>query len=389
MASTLVELGIAGRLAAGATLRRLTGRVEPEPDRAHFRSQLDALLAKLPAGTVKEARWVELPADEPPWLETPVELAAGEEMTALTCGRVYVAKALDIWVPPSLQLWYRVGEKGPIESATRDSHTLTAHSGGRVYVGNYFPNDWVSPEGETLHGPEVFRGAQGGITILLVVWEGSARDGLEALARSGDVGGSLASEIERLDQGRTAPEDWSYLWHVGEAEIFKPTRSEERSAVDCHTHRDAAILQKEVDFPLTAETRISWSWKVDELPSRLREDTTPTHDYLSLAVEFDNGLDLSYYWSSTLPVEHFYACPLDNWKDKETHLVIRSGPDELGSWLQEDRDLAADYQRTIGQPATRVVRIWFIAVSLFQRRTGRCQYADIRLSDGEQTLTVL
>jgi hypothetical protein len=393
MASTIVELALAGRLASRAALRRLSGRAEAEPDRAAFRSALDELLGSLSPGVVREAHWVDIPADEPPWRDTGIELAPGQQATYFACGRVYVAKALDIWVPPSLQLWTRIGEKGPISSATRDSHTIVADSAGRLYFGNYFPNDWVSREGDTLHGSEAFKGAQGGITILVIVWEGAALDGLQALARQGDVGGAVAGEIERLRQGRTAPEDWNYLWHVGEAEIFKPlNRGEQgggRNGVDCHTHRDAAIIQKEVDFPFTPQTRIAWSWKVDELPSDLREDTTPTHDYLSLAVEFDNGLDLSYYWSSTLPKEHFYACPLENWKDKETHLVIRSGAGELGSWLDEDRNLAEDYDRTIGKPATRIVRIWFIAVSLFQRRTGRCQYADIRLSDGSETLTVL
>jgi len=71
----------------------------------------------------------------------------------------------------------------------------------------------------------------------------------------------------------------------------------------------------------------------------------------------------------------------------------------MGQWQSEDRDLYADYRRAILQRATRgpadaamptrVVRVWFIAVSLFQRNTGRCEYADIRLSNGDETLAVL
>ena len=38
------------------------------------------------------------------------------------------------------------------------------------------------------------------------------------------------------------------------------------------------------------------------LPGLLREDSVPSHDYLSIAVEFENGLDLTYYWSTALPV---------------------------------------------------------------------------------------
>jgi hypothetical protein len=200
-----------------------------------------------------------------------------------------------------------------------------------------------------------------------------------------------------LQQGRTAPDGWHYLWRLGEAEIFRESDLEPPGGgpcISCHTHRDVGILQHDIDIALTPETRLAWQRKVDELPSRLREDTTPTHDYLSLAVEFDNGLDLSYYWSASLAPETWYACPLENWKDKETHLVIRSGHADLGRWHPEERNVYDDYHRTIapralGRPAARITRIWFIAVSLFQRNTGRCHYAEIRVSNAAEAATVL
>jgi hypothetical protein len=40
------------------------------------------------------------------------------------------------------------------------------------------------------------------------------------------------------------------------------------------------------------------------------EDTLPTHDYLSVAVEFENGQDLSYFWSAALPPESNFRCPI-------------------------------------------------------------------------------
>jgi hypothetical protein len=128
---------------------------------------------------------------------------------------------------------------------------------------------------------------------------------------------------------------------------------------------------------------------VDELPVDLAEDTLPSHDYLSIAVEFDDGRDLTYYWSAALPEGTVYRCPLPTWKDKETHVVVRSGPRELGRWLAEQRDLHADYARFIGGPARAVVRVWLIANSLFQRGHGRCEYASIRLITNGRTHEVL
>jgi hypothetical protein len=84
-----------------------------------------------------------------------------------------------------------------------------------------------------------------------------------------------------------------------------------------------------------------------------------------------------------------YRCPLPNWKARETHVVVRSGRSGLGQWLDEERDLHADYTSIIGGPAREVVRVWLIAISLLQRGHGRCEYASIRLVSNEQDLQVL
>ena len=39
----------------------------------------------------------------------------------------------------------------------------------------------------------------------------------------------------------------------------------------------------------TSVPRLSWRWIVEELPSRLPEDQLTSHDYLSIAAEFDDG----------------------------------------------------------------------------------------------------
>ena len=142
-------------------------------------------------------------------------------------------------------------------------------------------------------------------------------------------------------------------------------------------------------MPLRPGLELRWRWKVDELPIDLAEDTLPSHDYVSIAVEFDDGQDITYYWSAELPEGTVYRCPIPTWAHRETHVVVRSGSKELGRWLDEERDVYADYRRILGGPAREVVRVWLIANSLFQRGHGRCQYASIRLTDNERTLEVL
>jgi hypothetical protein len=128
---------------------------------------------------------------------------------------------------------------------------------------------------------------------------------------------------------------------------------------------------------------LEWRWRVDRLPSSLPEHVQPTHDYLSIAVEYDNGQDLTYYWSAALPPDTVYKCPLPWWSTRETHWVVRCGMRELGNWLSESRRLKPDYEQAIGGalPA-KIVRVWLIANSVFQRGHGEARFCDIALVSG-------
>lgn len=386
------ELAIAARLAARSVRRRLSGATPPAPTDAEFRATLEPWLAALPAGLARGHAFHWLPATQPPWHDTGIDLEPGESVTVLADGRVFLSRALDIWVGPSFQLWCRVGECGPVFRGTRATNTFTAHEGGRLWLASYFPGEWADPSGRIGTPASEYAKVSGGLSVLTLRWpRGSDVHSLfRDFARDTRVPGLVLAEAERFDQPVSTPDSWDYLWFVGPGEIFRPTLAPDgRQAIDCHTYCDAGILRREARMPLGPGTRLSWSWRVAELPIDLAEDTLPSHDYVSIAVEFDDGRDITYYWSATLPEGTVYRCPIPAWQDRETHVVIRSGPRNLGQWLDEERDLYADYTRILGGHACEVVRVWLIANSLFQRGHGRCEYASIRLITNERTLEVL
>ena len=386
------ELAIAARLAVRGLRRRLSGRVPPPASDREFRATLEPWLAGLPAGLAVGHTFHRLPATRPPWHDTGIDLAPGDPVTVLADGRVFLSRALDIWVGPAFQLWYRIGEGGPVFRGTRATHTFTAREHGRLWLASYFPGEWADPSGRLGTPVEDYARVSGGLSAVVLRWKPGTdvHDLFRDFARDTRVPGLVLAEAERFDQPVATPEPWDYLWYLGPGEIFRPGRTTDgRAAIDCHTHGDVGILHREARVPLTPGTRLRWSWRVDELPLDLAEDTLPSHDYLSIAVEFDDGQDLTYYWSAALPEGTVYRCPLPTWRDKETHVVVRSGGRDLGRWLDEERDLYADYARIIGGPAHEVVRVWLIANSLFQRGHGRCEYASIRLVTNDRTLEVL
>jgi hypothetical protein len=390
LAGVLTDLVVAGRLASRAIVRRWHSGGAAPPDTGTFRRQMSALTEAAPAGTIRDVHWLELPANTPPWVASGLFLEQGDALSWFCEGRAYANRFLDIYVPPSVQVWGKIGDEGTVFRGTRGSHTFSAERAGELLLGNYFPNDWADSRGSRKQDDSVYRQMAGGILVCIVRWAVTPLEGLRRLLVAGDPGGAISGEIERLEQGNPAPADWQYLWHLGPAEIFSETwDADGKACMHCSTRGDVGILQKAVDLELSPATELHWRWCVEQLPSSIREDSVPTHDYLSIAVEFDNGRDITYHWSAELAPGTGYDCPLPNWRGKEYHVVVRSGSEQLGRWLEEERNLYADYQRYMGDPPGRIVRVWFIANSVFQRGQGECRYANVSLRNESETVPVL
>ncbi|WP_205698346.1 DUF3047 domain-containing protein [Conexibacter sp. SYSU D00693] len=383
----LYELRVAARaFAAGRARRRAAATAAPEPDLAAL-ERLRELLAT--DDRVRDARLVELPAHRPPWTATGIALDAGDQVSTFATGRTFLSQALDIWVGPHFQLWFRVGARAPVFRGTRATHTFTAATGGPLELASYFPGEWSTKDGGLATDPAVYRRAKGALHVVVVRWVA----GTDVVAAVQDLAAAdttdlLAAEAQRPAALVPPPPSWRHTWILGDSEVFTPAPHDGPDAIGCHTHADVAIVQHDVDVPLTDTTLLRWRWRIDELPSQLPEDTLATHDYLSIALEFDDGQDLTWHWSSSLPVEHAYRCPIPTWHDRETHVVVRSGTDRLGEWLDEERPVRRDYANAIGEPPQRIVRVWLIAVSLFQRGTGKGAFAGIELVDGEDHTAV-
>ncbi len=386
-ASRLTTATILGRVIGRRLLSRL---ILPQagPDHAAFRDQMARATGATPNGLIAESSYLYLDAKTPPWIDTGIDLPAGTTVTTIGMGRVYLSKLLDVYSGPEYALWARVGGRGEIIDGTRDTNTFTTESGGRLYLAT-LTGEWRDKTGALATRAEDYAKAAGGISIQIVVWTDNAVRGLESLAAHGDVNGLVADEIDRLLHAKPKPEGWEFLWFLGRSEIYSDSvTARGEPSIHCHTRQNVGILQKPAPFDLTPQTRLEWIWKVDALPSQYAECTLPTHDYMSIAVEFDNGQDLTYYWSRALPVETCYRCPLPAWNHRETHLVVRSGQRGLGQWLSESRNVYEDCRKAYGEAPRKIVQVWLIAVSLLQRLEGVCDYKDIRLTDGVNTLKI-
>ncbi len=362
-------------------------------DFAQSYSKLLTAAAAAEAGAC-EAAALRISAADSPWTDTGIDLAHGEGMTILASGSVMLSEELGVSLPPRMWLWRRIGEKGRIFKAPHDTGTQSTGASGRLYltVGSHW---WTTPDGDYVGSDEEFVGLPGGYDVLVIRWRRDTNplEGLRALNSHAPDDPLILAEIERLTSpALQTPEGWEYLWRVGEGSSFSSGSTGEKSGTPvihvCPVD-EGAILKREVSIDLRPDTRLRWRWKVDALPSRVAEDQIHTHDYLSIAVEYDNGQDLTYYWSASLPESTVFRCPLPGWSEVETHQVIRSGEAGLGSWRSEERSLLADYRAAVGDPPNRIVGIWLIAVSLFSHQSGAADFAEIVVESGDERLQIL
>jgi len=347
-----------------------------------LKDQLHPALGKLDQ-YVQRCDWVEVKPGGEAWTDSGLDLPRGARISLLAEGMVYVSRAFDVAITPKVGLWFRIGE-APLAKIVGKGCSVVTVDGGRLCFTAKPPGEFADAAGR--FEANLSRAPlQGGYRVAVIQWRESLDESLAAAASASPV--LFSPLLDRQRHPVLPPQGWHYLWRLGQGEIYRP--HQDGHALCCHTRGDVGILQYPLHRALTADTRLSWEWLVEQLPSALPEHTQPTHDYLSIAVEFDNGLDLTWMWSCELPVDTIFQCPLPWWDQRETHWVVRSDTQQLGQWLSEDRAVLADYERAIGGVLPKnIVAVWLIANTAFQRGEGRCLYRGITLSDVAGTVPV-
>ena len=265
-----------------------------------------------------------LAGNAPPWQRSGSRVSAGQAYSVFANGRIQ-------WSPhdpalhagPRFHLWARVAPGGRIVNLRHDTDTFTADCDGEVELGIYM-GLWRDAYGTLATSPELYRRLQGHLDALLITWHGEPAAALADLVNAAPQTQFLREEAARLAAAADPPAGWHYLLETGHSAIFaSATGPDGVPSIRLDGRDDQGILCRSVDCALTPATRLAWRWRVDEHPSRMPEDTVRTHDYVSIATEFDNGRDLTWIWSAALAPELHFHCPIKAWSARETHLVSR------------------------------------------------------------------
>lgn len=149
------------------------------------------------------------------------------------------------------------------------------------------------------------------------------------------------------------PPDWQLKEHTGRANLSGCVDNQ-KLCVHLVSRNSSFALEHGVDINPADLPYLSWRWKVSQLPPAGDFRKASTDDEAAqLLVAFSDHRVFSYIWdsnapkgtihsASTIPLVHVLA------------VVCESGPAEANRWIDETRNVAADYQRAFGKAAPHI-----------------------------------
>lgn len=151
---------------------------------------------------------------------------------------------------------------------------------------------------------------------------------------------------------------------------------------------------KHLNYPLINRENINihetpiltWKWRVHEIPVGANEKSEDKNDAAaSIYVAFDMGRialfkkvpkSIRYTWSSTLKEGEEFSKLFGNQKV----VVVATGEDELGKWVQFERNIYDDYVRLFGdKPPKKPLAILILSDANSTGTHAKADYDDILL----------
>ncbi len=142
----------------------------------------------------------------------------------------------------------------------------------------------------------------------------------------------------------------------------------------------ASGLYRTVDLAATDYPVLSWRWKVENVLAKGDERRKEGDDYAAriyvafrydaeaatlwertwygayrlIYGEYPPKAAINYIWANRLPK----GAAIDNaFTDRAKMIAVRSGPEEIGRWLSEERNVYEDYRRLFGHEPPRIAGV--------------------------------
>lgn len=150
------------------------------------------------------------------------------------------------------------------------------------------------------------------------------------------------------------------------------------------TRGQASILYRETKVDLTSTPVVEWSWKVDSTYPDINERSRDGDDFPArLYVVAKTGplpwqtVAINYVWSSQSPLGEAWPNPFT---DKAQMVVVQSGEEQVGNWVQQKRNVAEDFKQYFDMDISKLSGYAVMVDGDNADRDGTAWFGQIRFS---------
>lgn len=204
--------------------------------------------------------------------------------------------------------------------------------------------------------------------------------------------------------GVELPEGWRplVLGSVDKHTRYTVVETDGTVVVRADSENAASALLYPVTIDLTKTPILQWRWKVENILENGNALSKEGDDYPArLYVLFDVSTDdlsffealkietyrlfygqypplaaINYLWANSQPVGELIA---NSYSERVQMYVVQSGKEKLGQWLEQERNVYADYVRAFGEPVPKVSGIAIMTDTDNTAERATAYYGDIRL----------
>ncbi|WP_339641752.1 DUF3047 domain-containing protein [uncultured Porticoccus sp.] len=198
--------------------------------------------------------------------------------------------------------------------------------------------------------------------------------------------GIALAEVDRIDVGNFSEgqlDQWNTKVFTGKTD-YALVPDDGRQVLRADSRASASGLYREIAIDLKQTPLLNWSWKVNDLLTGNNERHKAGDDYPArLYVVFSGGLRfwrtraINYVWSSNQPAGSEWP---NAFTSNARMIAVRGSRGLQDQWVQEQRDVLADYRRLFGEDPGEIAAVALMTDTDNTGLSARAWYGDIWFS---------